>query len=112
VRVQCSIIIRHLLAILVIVGLITGPLAAPAAAGPMQASPMADSMPCCPHKNVPVDCQKCPLAACVSNCQMGVPSSMDMPLLPSVDLAIAFLSDHFKEGLGFRPPSRPPRILV
>jgi hypothetical protein len=110
--VQRSIIIRHLLAILVIVGLITGSLAAPAAAGPMQALSMADSMPCCPHKNVPADCQKCPLGVCMSNVQMDVPSAMVMPLLPFVDMVSAFQSDHLKEGLGFRPPSRPPRILV
>ena len=79
----------------------------------MTAASMADSMPCCPHKPVPFDCQKCPMdVLCVANSQLGVQASVALPPLLSTDIVLAIQSDYLREGLGHIPPSRPPRTLV
>jgi hypothetical protein len=75
---------------------------------------MADEMPCCPSKApMPVDCDKCVfMAACMSNCFMGITASVFQPLpIASGRIAIQ-RSDFAPDGLGHPPPEHPPRILV
>ena len=111
-------ILRHLLAILVIAGLITGPLAAPGVAGAAPAAAMAgmsDDMPCCPHEPPPVDCPKCPfMAMCsMSQCLPALPAGMVIGSLPpTVTRLLIPSNDLYRDGLGYSPPPRPPQFLI
>ena len=106
-----SIVLHYILAIFVIVGLVSGPLTTPVAVGPVQASSSVDKMPCCSHK--PADCEKCLLGMLSkSNFALGPFSSWVAPLAPLLEALIVIQNDHFKEGLGASPPSRPPRTLA
>jgi hypothetical protein len=106
-------IIGYLLAIFVIVGLIAGTFIAPAAASQMNVASMADGGPCCPQKHAPDDCQKCPFGVhCVSPGVLGAVNGFSTPFFPRFAGGTTVFADHFEEGLGSSPPSRPPRILV
>ncbi len=107
-------IIRYLLTIFVIVGLMgAGSLTVPTPASAMSAASMADSMLCCPKKHFPDDCHKCPLGVlCVSPGMLGAVNEFSTPFFPIIVRVTTFQADRFRDGLGFSPPSRPPRILV
>jgi hypothetical protein len=106
-------IIRYLLAIFMIAGLIAGSPTAPQAVSPMDAASISDCMSCCPQKHSPDDCQKCPLGVlCVSPGVLGAVNGFSTPLFPRFVEGTTVFADHFREGLGSSPPSRPPRILV
>jgi hypothetical protein len=113
--------IRHLLANLAILGLVLGPMAAPAIAMPssmdMAASAtadmnMSDVMPCCPDDNAAKpDCQKvCPfMAVCAGLVFSGVANDAVLSV-PNILLAVIAPRDADKlSGLGQAPPPRPPK---
>jgi hypothetical protein len=114
--VKSSGILRHVLAICVIAGLISGTLAAPAVAGGMMRTAttvsMADDMPCCPH-NMPssTDEHKCPfMAICMSQSFLGLPAALEVGgLFASVSRVHFPLNDTFGDSIAYSPPPRPPR---
>ena len=108
------------LAILVIVGLLVRPFAAPVAASqnPMDhaaMASMADDMPCCPHEPaMPPDCQKCLLmTVCAMKVFQGAwaDSGMLNPSWVAASLATPG-DDSRRNGLGYPPPPRPPRTSI
>lgn len=107
-----------LLPILAIVGIITAPLATPAAAGMMAAghmTEMADDMPCCPDgKPVMPDCAKaCPLMmVCLSKAFRTV--SGVTGALPALALVAVIIpaDEAMRDGLVQPPPARPPRSIA
>jgi len=111
-------LIGHLLAILVIVGLVVAPLVTPVAAKRLPVGEMSDmaampgDMPCCPDKQKNNNCQDCPLVAmCMLTIAQAEPS-------PSNGIQISFqthrlsfaLVDVIADGLIGAPPDHPPRI--
>lgn len=123
-------IIGRLLAVFVIIGLVTAPLAAPVAAKPvalagltdasamsmsMSTSAMSDDMPCCPDSGAKTNgCQDCPLIALcmltIAQAQPSPASGLPAPL-PTVSL-IPALDDLIGDGLVGAPPDHPPRISI
>ncbi len=115
--------ISHLLAVLVIVGLVVAPLVTPAAAQRLPAVAMAAmsdmtemsaDMPCCPDKQKSNDCQDCPLVAmCMLKTAQAGPSSAGGILVRRHVRAVLFISDDLiADGLDRPPPDHPPRTLV
>lgn len=114
-------LIPRLLSILAILGLLTAPMAVPAAAEAMAAGTMAemmdmgsmpDNMPCCPDQKQSLpDCQKsCPLATiCMAKCVPG----LAQPEFALFRLERAVNVDRYRDGMRDptigAPPDRPPR---
>ena len=108
----------HLLAILVIVGLVVAPLVTPAAAKRLPVAQMTDmaamsgDMPCCPDGQKNKSCPDCPLVAmCMLTIAQAEPS-------PTNGIQVSFqthrlffaLDDLIADGLMGAPPDHPPRI--
>ena len=116
--VKRPVLISRLLAMLLIAGLVTASLTAPAAESSVvstatAAASMSDDMPCCPDKSPPADCDKCQLMAiCVFKSFQAVPSTAVAELLPTIVRTLVPRSDPDMESLGHPPPPRPPRFLV
>lgn len=106
-------ILRTLLAVVVMAGLASAPIAAPAAAktGPGAVQQMSGDMPCCPDEAMRDGCKDCPcLAVCVMKTFQAAPM---IPNSVMYALALAsdrvFANDALADGLGPPPPARPPR---
>ena len=111
-------LIGHLLAILVIVGLVVAPLVTPVAAKRLPVGEMSDmaampgDMPCCPDGQKNNSCQDCPL---VAMCMLTIAQAGPFP---TNGVEVSFetrrlsyaLVDLFADGLMGAPPDHPPRI--
>ena len=113
-------LIAHLLAILVIVGLVVAPLVTPVAAKRLPVGEMSDmaampgDMPCCPDKQKNNSCHDCPLVAtCMLTIAQANPSLTNGILVFFQIRTLSFaLVDFFADGLMGAPPDHPPRILT
>lgn len=113
-------LIGHLLAVLVIVGLVAAPLVAPAAARQLPVGEMSDmsamagDMPCCPDGQKNKGCPDCPLVAtCMLTVAQVEPSPTSAIQLSFQTHRLSFaLVDLFADGLMGVPPDHPPRILT
>lgn len=111
-------LVGRLLAVLVIFGLVFGPLVTPAAAKRLAAVEMTDmiamsgDMPCCPGGQKGNDCQDCPLAAmCMLNiAQVGPFPTNDIQISFQIRRLPLALDDSIADGLIGTPPDHPPRI--
>ena len=111
--------IRHLLAALAWLGLVFGPMAAPAMVMPMSdmaASAttdmnMSDAVPCCPDSPAKSDCAKvCPfMAICAGLIFQGLAGSATLTVPGALLAVIAPRDDAKLSGLGQAPPPRPPK---
>jgi hypothetical protein len=108
-------LLHRVLPLLAVVGLLLGPLIAPAQSAPMTMAGMGTTkseMPCCPH-DFPLkpDCQKdCPLLAmCVSKCApfQSFAGRDDISVIVLRSLRPA--NDQLAPGTVAKPPPRPPR---
>jgi hypothetical protein len=121
-----QITIRGLLAIIMIAGLVLGPLPRPVMAGTASDSSMAamaddmsaadetaNEMPCCPTKApMPIDCDKCVLmTSCMTLC-FASPSVTAFDPFPASGRIVPLQNDSWPDGLGHPPPEHPPRTLV
>jgi hypothetical protein len=121
-----QITIRGLLAIIMIAGLVLGPLPRPVMAGTASdssmaavaddmsaADEMASDMPCCPTKApMPVDCDKCVLmTSCMTLCFVS-PSVTAFDPFAASGRIVPLQNDSWPDGLGHPPPEHPPRTLV
>lgn len=116
---------RLMLVVLVSLGLLMGPLAAPVMAeggnsssmqsmGSVESMDNMDEMPCCPdqHDNSAKSCANCPLLVL---CGLGLfvpPALLGLKQQGFAQTAFAFGNDLDLEGLGARPPDHPPRLIV
>src|ERR1700730_7868842 len=111
-------LIGHLLAILVIVGLVVPPLVTPAAATRLPVAEMTDmsamsgDMPCCPDEHKNKSCQDCPLVAmCMLTIAQANPSTINGIQVSFQARRLSFaLIDMVADGLMGAPPDHPPRI--
>jgi hypothetical protein len=121
--VKRSIHFCRLLAVFAIVGLVIAPLTARANAGGMasmamtsmsdDAAGMADDMPCCPDKSVPVDCDQCPLMAlCAATTLQALLPAGIAEIQPVTLRMLLPGSDPEVESVGYSPPPKPPRSQV
>jgi hypothetical protein len=113
--------IRHLLAALALLGLVLGPMVAPAMAMPadMAASAVidmkvSDGMPCCPDSPAKPDCQKvCPfMAVCAGLVFPGLAGGATLTVPTALLAVIAPCDDAKRNGLGQAPPPRPPKASL
>lgn len=119
--------ISHLLAVLVIAGLVAAPLVTPVAAQRLSAGAITDmsamdmstmdmsaDMPCCPDKQKTNDCSDCPLVAmCMLKTAQAEPSLAGGIPVRLHSRALLFVSDDpVADGLDRPPPEHPPRTLV
>jgi hypothetical protein len=104
--------IRRLLAACLIAGLFLAPLTAARSAQSSTCPMMMDGMDCCPKVPTHTNCPKCPLMAL---CMSGYVVEQDAHVV-SVKLTAAVVrnllpaSESMPTGLGYAPPSRPPRV--
>jgi hypothetical protein len=113
-------LIGHLLAVLVIVGLIVAPLVAPAAARPLPVGEMSDmsamsgDMPCCPNGHQNKSCPDCPLVAmCMLIVAQVEPSPTNVVQITFQTRRFSYaLVDLIGDGLVGSPPDHPPRTLI
>src|SRR5882672_7224756 len=113
-------LIGHLLAILVIVGLVVAPLVTPVAAKRLPVGEMNDmaampgDMPCCPHGQKNNNCQDCPLVAmCMLTIAQAEPSSTNGVLVSFQTRSLLFALDDLRaDGLIGAPPDHPPRTSI
>lgn len=114
--------LRRLLAVLVIAGLVSQPLVAPAAAkgasfatmaGTYAMSARSGDMPCCPDEQKSNGCQGCPLAICTLMVAQAEPSAAEGIEIPFQTRRLPLaLDDLIADGLIGSPPDHPPRILT
>jgi hypothetical protein len=111
--------IGRLLAVFVIAGLVTAPLASPVAAmgsanvAMSDMASMSGDMPCCPGTQKSNNCKDCPLlAACMMKNLVAHPAVEAVVLRPASYHRIAVLDDVMNDGLNRPPPDHPPRTLV
>jgi hypothetical protein len=110
-------LIGHLLAILVIAGLVIAPLVTPAAAKRLPVAEMTDmaamsgDMPCCPDEQNNKSCQDCPLVAmCMLTIAQADPSPANAIQVTFQSRRLSFaLVDLVADGLIGAPPEHPPR---
>ena len=109
-------LISHLLAILVIAGLVVAPVAAKRLpVGEMSdMAAMPGDMPCCPDGQKNNSCQDCPLVAmCMLTIAQADPSPTNgIQVLFQIRTLSFALVDFFADGLMGAPPDHPPRILT
>lgn len=113
-------LISHLLAVLVIVGLVAAPLVAPAAARQLPVGEMSDmsamsgDMPCCPDGQKNKNCPDCPLVAmCMLTVAQVEPSAANVIQVSFQTRRLSYaLVDLIADGLIGVPPDHPPRILT
>jgi hypothetical protein len=111
-------LIGHLLAILVIVGLVVAPRVTPAAAKLLPVAAITDmaamsgDMPCCPDEQNNKSCPDCPLVAmCMLTIAQAEPSSANGIQVSFQSRRVSFaLIDLVADGLIGAPPDHPPRI--
>jgi hypothetical protein len=111
-------LIGHLLAVLVIAGLVAAPLVTPAAAKLLPIAEMTDmaamsgDMPCCPDGQKNKSCPDCPLVAmCMLTIAQAEPSSANGIQVSFQSRRLSFaLVDLVADGLMGAPPDYPPRI--
>lgn len=109
--------ISHLLAVLVIVGLVAAPLVTPAAAKrltvamAMDMPDMSADMPCCPDTQHNNNCQDCPLVAmCMLTVAQAEPPFFNWIMAPVSTRTRHFVFvDLISDGLVGAPPDHPPR---
>lgn len=111
--------IGHLLAVLVIAGLVAAPLVTLVAAiGPSNVeisdmASMSGDMPCCPDTQKKNDCKDCPLLAiCALKNLAAHPIADAMVVRPAKHYQLAVRDDLMSDGLDRPPPDHPPRTLV
>src|SRR5258705_5534433 len=110
-------LISHLLAVLVIVGLVAAPLVAPAAARQLPVGEMSDmsamsgDMPCCPDEQRNNSCPDCPLVAmCMLTIAQVEPSAANVIQISFQTRRLSYaLFDFIADGLACKPPDHPPR---
>lgn len=120
-----SFTIRHLLATLALLGLVLGPVAAPAVAIPLPMDvaasaatgmnvDMSDGMPCCPDGPAKSDCAKvCPfMAVCAGLVFAGFAGGASLAVPTALLATIAPRDDAERNGLGQAPPPRPPKASL
>jgi hypothetical protein len=113
-------LISHLLAVLVIVGLVAAPLVAPAAARQLPVGEMSDmsamsgDMPCYPDGQKNKNCPDCPLVAtCMLTFAQVEPSPTNVIQISFQSRRLSYaLVDLIADGLVGSPPDHPPRILT
>lgn len=108
-------VLSRLLTILAVVGLVSGAVTAPAAAGlgsSAMSMAMADGMPPC-DQNTP-DCgamKACPyVSASFNPTLLGAPTASTVVVLLTSAGVLAPHDDWLKDGLALLPPARPPRV--
>lgn len=116
-----DVVLRHVLALLLILGVGAIPLGAKAsvvettamATSMAMAGSMADEMPCCPDDAPAMpDCQKsCPLlATCMTTCAPAAPTALSDDAGALVACAAAAAGDDsLRPSPDGGPPARPPR---
>lgn len=111
--------IRRFLAVFLIAGLISQPLAAPAAAKGLSVvemtgvSVMSADMPCCPDQPNENGCKECPLSSCVLQLVQDKPSHADgVVVRRATGSLLRAHDDLIADGLIGSPPDYPPRILI
>lgn len=122
IRVQLLSLIPRLLSVLVIVGLLTAPMATPSSGEAMndasmgvmsEMASMPAGMPCCPDQKPALpDCSKsCPIAVlCLAKCFPGIPAaSAVIPARIAVAAVKMPWDDIWRDVLLDPPPPKPPR---
>jgi hypothetical protein len=110
------------ISLLVAVGLLLAPMAAPIMAAPMsgavtadaQAMPMAEDMPCCPDQTKSKGCDSCQFVAlCMLTISLPDPTGA-ATLIERDPLRNMFAAkdDLLADGLGAMPPDHPPRMMI
>jgi hypothetical protein len=110
------------ISLLVAIGLLLAPMAAPVMAASMpgavtadaQAMSMAEDMPCCPDQTKSKGCDSCPFVAlCMLTVSLPVPSGAATLIerFPSRTV-FAAKDDQLADGLGAKPPDHPPRTMI
>ncbi|MCP3470316.1 hypothetical protein NLM33_08270 [Bradyrhizobium sp. CCGUVB1N3] len=115
-----------LVMLLVAVGLLLAPLAAPVSAMPisgdagkiLQVAPddvqaVSDDMPCCPDETKSKTCDGCPFVAlCMLNLSLPAPSGAGSLIERNPRRsALAPHDDLLRDGLAAKPPDHPPRLV-
>lgn len=112
--------ICRLLAVFVIAGLVSQPLAGPAAAKQISSpalhvtsmAAMSVDMPCCPDEEQHDGCRACPAAMCPLMFAQAEPSSINGIVISFQTRRLPFaLDDRIVDGLVGGPPDHPPRTL-
>jgi hypothetical protein len=111
--------IGHLLAVLVIAGLVAAPLVTPVAAmGPSNVqmsdiASMSGDMPCCPDTQKKNDCRDCQLLAICALKNLAAYPAVDAIVVRTASYhQLAAHDDLMSDGLDRPPPDHPPRTLV
>lgn len=113
---RMSSFLRSLLAVVVMAGLASAPMAVPVAAktGPDSIQQMSGDMPCCPDEAMRDGCDGCKNSSCMAICV--VTTFQAAPIAPNSFMQSvaftserAFANDALADGLGQPPPARPPR---
>jgi hypothetical protein len=110
------------MSLLVAVGLLLAPMAAPVMATSVlgdvtaeaQAMSTAEDMPCCPDQTKSKGCDSCPFVAlCMLTISLSAPSGA-ATLIERYPLRTAFAAkdDQLADGLGAKPPDHPPRMMI
>src|SRR5260370_42198236 len=110
----------HLLAILVVVGLVAAPLVTPVAAKRLPVGEMSDmaampgDMPCCPDGQKNKSCHDCLLiATCMLTIAQAEPSATNGIQVFFQTRRLSFaLVDLIVDGLIVDPPDHPPRFMT
>jgi hypothetical protein len=105
------------MAVFVIVGLMTAPLAKPVVEHSMSAifEETCVDMPCCPDQDqeMPAACQHCPFMACVFS--MSLPEragAHSLPIRLPLRVELVSRNDLLIDGLSGQPPDHPPRYSI
>jgi len=111
--------ISRFLAVFLIAGLVSQPLAAPAAAKRLSVvemtgvSMMSADMPCCPDEQNANGCKECPLSSCVLQLVQDRLSHADgVVVRQATSTILRSPNDLVADGLIGAPPDHPPRILT
>jgi hypothetical protein len=123
-HVQCKVMdfcrfISRFLAVFLIAGVVSQPLAAPAAAKRLSVVEMTDvsamsaDMLCCPDQPNKNGCKECPLSSCVLQLIQDQPPHADGVVVRlATSTVLRSLNDLVADGLIRAPPDHPPRTLT
>jgi hypothetical protein len=115
------------ISLLVALGLLLAPVAAPSMAATMQGAvtteahamsmaegSMAEDMPCCPDQTKSKGCASCPIVAlCMMTISLPDPTGA-ATLVERYPLRTTYAAkdDQLANGLGAKPPDYPPRMMI